>query len=110
MATSEKIKELDSSSFDSEVLEASTPVLVDFWAPWCGPCKMLAPILDELAGELDGKIKICKVDVEENTDLAAKYGVNRLPTMLVYKDGAVADQIIGMTSKAELSDRLAKLA
>lgn len=110
MATSEKVKELDSGSFDSEVLEASTPVLVDFWAPWCGPCKMLAPILDELAGELDGKIKICKVDVEENTDLAAKYGVNRLPTMLVYKDGAVADQIIGMTSKAELSDRLAKLA
>ncbi|WP_309384212.1 thioredoxin [Cerasicoccus frondis] len=110
MATSEKIKELSSSDFDSEVLEASTPVLVDFWAPWCGPCKMLAPILDELAEELDGKVKICKVDVEENTDLAAKYGVNRLPTMLVYKDGAVVDQVIGMTSKAELSARLEKLA
>ncbi|WP_309397952.1 thioredoxin [Cerasicoccus maritimus] len=110
MATSEKIKELTSSDFDSEVLVAGTPVLVDFWAPWCGPCKMLAPILDELAEELDGTIKICKVDVEENTELASKYGVNRLPTMLVYKGGEVVDQIIGMTSKAELSARLTKLA
>ncbi|GHC00080.1 thioredoxin [Cerasicoccus arenae] len=109
MATSEKVKELTTDTFESVVLKSSTPVLVDFWAPWCGPCKMLAPILEEIASEMADRIQIAKVDVEENTDVAAQYQVNRLPTMLFFKDGKVVDQIIGWSSKPELSARLEAL-
>jgi len=103
---SEKIENLSTDSFDGVISEASTPVLVDFWAPWCGPCKAIAPILDELADEMDGKVKICKVDVDNNSELAGKYNVRAIPTMLLFKGGDVVDQIVGMTSKADLSAKL----
>ncbi|QYY35544.1 thioredoxin [Ruficoccus sp. ZRK36] len=103
---SEKIQNLDNDSFDAAVSEASTPVLVDFWAPWCGPCKAIAPILDELADELDGKVSICKVDVDSNGDLAGKFNVRAIPTILIFKGGEVVDQVVGMTSKADLTSKL----
>ncbi|MEO0797210.1 MAG: thioredoxin [Verrucomicrobiota bacterium] len=103
---SEKIHNLSTDTFDGVVNEAATLVLVDFWAPWCGPCKAIAPILDELADEMDGKVQICKVDVDNNSELAGKYNVRAIPTMLVFKNGSVVDQIVGMTSKADLSAKL----
>jgi thioredoxin 1 len=92
--------------FDQEVLEADTVVLVDFWAEWCGPCKMVAPVLDDLSQEYDGKIKFTKVDVDENPETAMKYGIRSIPTMLVFKGGAPVDQVVGAVPKAVLKKRL----
>ena len=92
--------------FDQEVLEADTVVLVDFWAEWCGPCKMVAPVLDDLSQEYDGKIKFTKVDVDENPQTAMKYGIRSIPTMLVFKGGAPVDQVVGAVPKAVLKKRL----
>lgn len=103
---SEKIAHLDTANFAAAVAGA-TPTLVDFWAPWCGPCKAIAPILDELATELEGKLKIAKVNVDDNGDLAAQYGVRAIPTMLLFKDGQLADQYVGMMDKASLKTKLA---
>jgi thioredoxin 1 len=103
---SEKIAHLDTATFPSAVAGA-TPVLVDFWAPWCGPCKAIAPILDELAVELEGKLKIAKVNVDDNGDLAAQYGVRAIPTMLLFKGGQLAEQFVGMMDKASLKAKLA---
>ena len=103
---SEKIAHLDTTTFPSAVAGA-TPVLVDFWAPWCGPCKAIAPILDELAVELDGKLKIAKVNVDDNGDLAAQYGVRAIPTMLLFKGGQLSEQFVGMMDKASLKAKLA---
>ena len=103
---SDKIAHLDTATFPSAVAGA-TPVLVDFWAPWCGPCKAIAPILDELAVELDGKLKIAKVNVDYNGDLAAQYGVRAIPTMLLFKGGQLAEQFVGMMDKASLKAKLA---
>jgi thioredoxin 1 len=103
---SEKIAHLDTANFAAAVAGA-TPTLVDFWAPWCGPCKAIAPILDELATELDGKLKIAKVNVDDNGDLAAQYGVRAIPTMLLFKGGQLADQYVGMMDKASLKAKLA---
>jgi thioredoxin 1 len=103
---SEKIAHLDTANFAAAVAGA-TPTLVDFWAPWCGPCKAIAPILDELATELEGKLKIAKVNVDDNGDLAAQYGVRAIPTMLLFKSGQVADQYVGMMDKASLKTKLA---
>ena len=103
---SEKIAHLDTANFAAAVAGA-TPTLVDFWAPWCGPCKAIAPILDELATELGGKLKIAKVNVDDNGDLAAQYGVRAIPTMLLFKDGQLADQYVGMMDKASLKAKLA---
>ncbi|WP_110927153.1 thioredoxin [Bacillus massiliglaciei] len=85
-------------------------VLVDFWAPWCGPCKMIAPVLEELDGELDGKAKIVKVDVDENQETASKYGVMSIPTLLVLKNGEVVDKTVGFQPKEALSELIAKHA
>jgi thioredoxin 1 len=101
-----KITNLNSNSFKS-ALAAAKPVLVDFWAPWCGPCKAIAPILDELAGELDGQIQICKVNVDENDAIAAEYGIRAIPTMLIFKAGQVVEQIVGMMPKDALKAKIA---
>src|SRR5688572_24078259 len=103
---SDKIAHLDTANFAAAVAGA-TPTLVDFWAPWCGPCKAIAPILDELAAELDGKLKIAKVNVDDNGELAAQYGVRAIPTMLLFKGGQLQDQFVGMMDKASLKAKLA---
>jgi thioredoxin 1 len=91
--------DVTTSSFQKDVLESDTPVLVDFWAEWCGPCKAVAPILDELAGEYDGKIKIVKLNVDENQEIAEKYGVMSIPTFIAFKDGQQADSFVGALPK-----------
>jgi len=103
---SDKIAQLDTTNFTAGVAGA-TPVLVDFWAPWCGPCKAIAPILEELATELEGKLKIAKVNVDDNGDLAAQFGVRAIPTMLLFKDGQKIEQFVGMMDKATLKAKLA---
>ncbi len=103
---SDKITNLTSESFKSTVASAATPLLVDFWAPWCGPCKAIAPILDELAVELDGKVQIAKVNVDDNDAVAAEYGVRAIPTMLLFKGGQLVEQIVGLLPKAALKEKL----
>ena len=93
---------LTEGNFSQEVLKSTTPVVVDFWAEWCGPCKMIAPVLDELATEYDGKVKIGKVNIDEHQQLAITYGINSIPTLLFFKNGQVADQVVGMRSKRDL--------
>jgi thioredoxin 1 len=100
--------ELSESNFEHEVLKATTPVLVDFWAIWCGPCKMIAPIVDELASEYEGKLKIGKVDVDNNQQIAMQYGIRSIPTLLVFKGGQVVEQIVGAAPKKALVDKLSK--
>lgn len=104
--SAEHIVYLNSENFENEVLQSETPVLVDFWAQWCGPCKMLSPILDELAGEYAGKVKIGKVDVDENQGLSAQYSVLSIPTLLIFKDGKVQGQHVGLKGKPELKQAL----
>ena len=93
---------LTDANFSDEVVKSATPVVVDFWAEWCGPCKMIAPVLDELAGEYNGKVKIGKVNIDEHQQLAITYGINSIPTLLIFKGGKVAEQIVGMKSKRDL--------
>ena len=93
---------ITSDNFDSEVLQSEQPVLMDFWAEWCGPCKMIAPILDQIADEYKGRVQIVKLDVEENQAIAMKYGVRSIPTLMLFKGGVVEAQHVGMLSKEQL--------
>ncbi len=100
---SEHIKYITDSSFDSDVLKSDKPVLVDFWAEWCGPCKMIAPILEEVAKEYDGRIQIAKMDVDANQAVPAKFGIRGIPTLILFKNGEVAAQKVGALGKAQLT-------
>lgn len=103
---SEKITNLTTESLKSTVASSALPVLVDFWAPWCGPCKAIAPILEELATELDGKLVIAKVNIDENDAAATDHGVRAIPTMLLFKGGKVVETLVGMMPKAGLKAKL----
>ena len=101
---SDALVNVSDASFDSEVLKADLPVLVDFWAAWCGPCKMIAPILEEIATEFAGKLKVAKVDVDANQETPAKYGVRGIPTLIIFKNGSAEATKVGALSKTQLAD------
>jgi len=102
-----KYLELTAANFDATVAEGIS--LVDFWAPWCGPCRMVAPVIEELAEDFDGKAKICKVNTDEEQDIAVKYGIRSIPTILFFKDGELVDQMVGASSKQVLADKINSL-
>jgi len=106
---SPNIVTLNKDNFAKDVLQAATPVLVDFWAEWCGPCKMIGPLLDELADEYQGKVRIGKVNIDHDQDLAVQYGITAIPTLLFFKDGQVVQQIKGARSKKEFKESLDRL-
>lgn len=97
------LKHVTDDTFEADVLNATTPVLVDFWAEWCGPCKMIAPVLDELAKDYDGKVTIVKVNVDENANTPAKFGIRGIPTLLLFKNGTVMGTKVGAASKSQLA-------
>ena len=101
-----KPQEVNDTNWDNQVLQAEKPVLVDFWAPWCGPCRMVAPIVEELAEEYDGKVNFLKLNTDDNPVTASKYGIRSIPTLLVFKDGQPVGQIIGFRPKSDLKKRL----
>ena len=103
-----KPMEMTDANFDAEVLKSDKPVLVDFWAVWCGPCKMVAPTVEELAKEYDGRLKVGKVDVDHNQQVAMKFGIRSIPTLLIFKDGKVVEQVVGAVPKRTLVDKLSK--
>ncbi len=107
---SSNIITLTKDNFEQLVLKSDTPILVDFWAEWCGPCKFIAPILDELADEYSGRVNVGKVDVEEHQNLATEYGVRAIPTLLLFQNGQVAEQIVGLRSKRDLKASFDKVA
>jgi thioredoxin 1 len=96
-------EKVDKNNFHSNVLQSAEPVVVDFWAEWCGPCKMIAPSLEEIATELDGKVKVAKLNIDENPELAAQFGVRSIPTLMIFKGGQVADMKVGALPKTALS-------
>jgi thioredoxin len=100
--SSANVVHVTDSSFENEVLKSATPVLVDFWAPWCGPCKAIAPIIDELAGEYSGRLKVVKINVDDNPQTPARYGVRGIPNLIIIRNGQVKEQIIGAVPKGNL--------
>jgi thioredoxin 1 len=104
-----KTLQISESTFEAEVLKNDNPTMVDFWAPWCGPCKAISPVIEELAAEYEGKVKLAKLNVDDNPNVAAKYGIRAIPTLLFFKNGELVDQITGAVSKASLDNALQKL-
>ncbi len=100
---------LTDDTFDQEVLRSSKPVLVDFWAPWCGPCQMMAPVIDQLAQEFDSQASIAKLNVDDHQQVAARYGIQSIPTVLIFRNGQLVDQLVGAVSKNSLAQRLSAL-
>ncbi len=105
---SEKVLSFSDGNFETEVIKSDIPVLVDFWAPWCAPCKAIAPVVDTLAGEYEGKIKVGKVNVDENPATPGKYGIRGIPTIILFKEGKVMDQVVGAVPKAQLEALIKK--
>ena len=105
----DNVLEIDDARFESDVLKSDTPVMVDFWAPWCGPCKAIGPLVNELAATYEGKVKFMKCNVDDNPVTPGKYGIKAIPTLIFFKDGNVVDQITGMVAKAKLEESLGKL-
>ena len=103
-----KITEVGDNNFEAEVLQSTVPVLVDFWAPWCGPCKAIAPVVEEIAGEYEGKLKVTKLNVDDHPATAARYGIRGIPNLLILKGGAVKEQIIGAVAKSKLVSAIEK--
>ncbi len=97
---------ITADNFESEVLKSPIPVLIDFWATWCAPCRMIAPIVEEIANEYDGKLKVCKVDVDSNPSIAVEYGIRSIPTLLFFKNGRVVGQIIGAVAKNRIVEQI----
>ncbi len=105
---SDKVKEISDNSFDNEVIKSDKLTLVDFWAPWCMPCKAIAPVIEELAVTYDGKVKFTKLNVDDNPMTASSYGVRGIPTIILYKNGQVVDQVVGAVPKAEIEKTISK--
>ncbi len=103
---SENVHKFNDQNFDSDVSQSDIPVLIDFWATWCGPCKAIAPVIEEIAREYNGKVKVGKVDVDQNQDTAMKYGIRSIPTLLIMKDGKVVNQIVGAVPKGNITTML----
>lgn len=105
---SDKVVQLSDDTFENEVLKSATPVLVDFWASWCAPCKAIGPVVDGLAAEYDGKVKIGKLNVDENPATPGQYGVRGIPTLILFKDGKIVDQVVGAVPKSQLEGLIKK--
>jgi len=105
----DNVIEIEDSSFDTEILQSEKPALVDFWAPWCGPCKAISPVINDLAGEFGDRVKFTKCNVDDNPVTPGKYGIKAIPTLIFFKDGQVVEQITGMVAKSKLEEALNKL-
>ncbi|MFQ6084525.1 MAG: thioredoxin [Candidatus Aminicenantia bacterium] len=104
-----KLVEITEANFEREVLQSEIPVLIDFWAVWCGPCRMIAPIVEELAEQYEGKLKVGKLDVDNNPQIAAKYGIRSIPTLLLFREGKVVEQIVGAVPRTYIESKLEKV-
>jgi thioredoxin 1 len=102
----ENVRELSDNDFETEVLQSSQPVLVDFWAPWCGPCRMIAPVVEELARDNQGTMKVAKINIDDSPNTAATYGVSSIPTLMIFKNGEVADRFVGVQPKKRLQEAI----
>lgn len=110
MSENENLYHVTDGDFDQQVLQSDIPALVDFWAAWCGPCRTVGPIVEELAEEYKGKIKVAKLDVDNNKQVASKYGVRGIPTLMLFKDGEIVDQIVGAVPKSRIKELLDKVS
>jgi thioredoxin 1 len=108
MAEGGLVQQVSDANFDAEVVNSAQPTLVDFWAPWCGPCRAIAPVVEELAGSYQGKVNVRKMNVDDNQQTASKFGIRAIPTLLMFKNGQVVDQVVGAVPRQKLEDMMAK--